>query len=569
MNKDYNDDEYYSVEEEKREKRLMNLKRLGIALLVIIGIIIIIFMFKGCNKTDETVNVMEKTLLEAGKEYYENNEYLLPVASGECSSVTLKVLSDFGLLNPSKFSDCDEETTYVKVCMLESKKMQWVPLLVCDSYKSDDYYGSWKEGTESDLIIDQSDVKFTFLGQHLNLENASLGETEEYWKDEIPYTNYKTLGIKNYYIYRDKEYIWNLNEKYYYTTSGDKTNASQVNEYYTSSPKNGYDKYDSGTTVAKWYTATGGGDREYWEDETGDRLYSATQPNDEFNYYANGIQYTRYSTRTWTTTGTPTTLNPTHMWECASATDPNNVTSYVVCSENVNNPTHTIYVDDFYTCDNGLTETSESSTCYRCETDTLKADYSACGIYSAWSSFTSTPCSGGTDVCKTVNITVYQWYKLTDEIRSYYPSEKNTATEEKVLYKTAPVSGTLKDMTTETTGYKWYKLVTGQVSGYSVSPPDENATKTATYRWTSWTDWSLNKPTSTTSREIQSKQKVQLKKVLDLDEENWLNIVTDYQNESEMISKFKELGYPINTLSDVNASGELKYLLKLFYRNKE
>ncbi len=569
MNKDYNDDEYYSAEEENRERKLMNLKRIGIALLVILGVIVIVFLFKGCNKTEEPKNELETTLLEAGKEYYENNEYLLPTSAGECSTVSLKILSDFGLLNPDKYSNCDDETTYVKVCMLESKKLQWVPLLVCDDYKSDDYYGEWKEGTEADLIADESDIKFTFLGKYLDLENANLGKVEEYWKEDIPYTNYKTLSITNYYIYRDKEYIWNLNEKYYYTSTGDKTKASDVKEYYTSSPKTGYDKYDNATTVAKWYTATGGDERVYWEDENGDRLYSATQPNDEFNYYANGIQYTRYTTRTWTTTGTPTTTSSTHMWECASATDPNNVTSYVTCSENINNPTHTIYVDDFYTCDNGLTETSETSTCYRCESGTLKADNSACGTYSAWSSFTSTPCTGGSDICKTVSITVYQWYRFTDEIRSYYPSGQSNVTNEKVFYKTAPVTGALKDMTTETTAYKWYKLVSGQVSGYSVEAPDENATRTTNYRWTSWTDWSSTKPKSSSYREIQSKQKVKLQNVDSISEENWLSIFTNYQQESEMISKFKELGYPVNTLSDINASGDIKYALKLFYRNKE
>lgn len=572
MNKDYDDEGFITTEEEKREQRIVNLKRIGIALLVIIGVIIIIFMFKGCgNKEVSETDLMENTLLEAGKEYFENNKNLLPTSAGDCGTVSLKTLIDLGLIDPDDYEDCDTETTYVKVCMLASKKLHWVAILICgENANVDTIYGEWTEGTESNLIYGKTDIKFMFLGKYLDLTNANLGVEEELWKEDITYPNYKTLAITNFYMFRDKEYIWNLNEKYYYTSAGDKTKASDVNEYYTTSPKEGYTNKDSeDSSVAKWYTTTGGGERIYWVDGAGDKLYKATQPSEEFNYYTNGITSTRYSTRTWTRIGDFYTISPPYIYICASATDPNNVGSYVPCSENVNNPTHTFTVDEFYTCDNGVTEVESTASCKRCSSGTLRLDGSECGNYSNWSSFTKTPCSGSTDLCKSATITVYEWYKLSKEERTYYPSGKSTATQEKIYYKNAPVSSAIKDNTTLAVGYKWYKLVPGEQSGYSVNPPQENATRTSKFRWKTWTDWSTLQPTNTNYREIQTKQKIKLQKILSNNEEKWVNISETFLTKEEMLQKFKDLGYPVNTLADINASGELKYDLKIYYRNKK
>ncbi len=569
MNNDYNEDNY-TIEEEKREKRIVTLKRLGISILIIVGIMIIVFMYRGWGNRVNQDDMMENTLLEAGKEYFENNKHLLPTAAGDCGTVSLKTLIELGLIDPEDYEDCNDETTYVKVCMLASKKLHWVAILLCGEDTTDSIYDEWIEGNEGSLIDGKTDVKFMFLGKYLDLTNANLGNVEELWKEDITYSNYKTLSITNYYIFRDKEFIWDLNEKYYYTSTGDKTKASEVNEYYTTSPQTGYTYKDSeDSSVAKWYTATGGGERIYWVDEEGVKLYSVTQPNEEFNYYTNGIIYTRYTTRTWTRIGDYYTIPPTYIYICSSETDPNDVSSYVPCSENVLNPTHTITVDEFYTCDNGITEVESTDTCKRCSSGTLREDGSECGTYSNWSSFTSTPCDGPADLCKSATVTVYQWYKLSEEIRSYYPSGNATATQEKIYYKNAPVSGAVKDNTTLAVGYKWYKLVSGQQSGYSVNPPQENATRTNTFRWTSWTDWTNIQPTNTNYREIQTKQKVKLQQILSNNEEKWINISDTFLTKEEMIQKFKDLGFPVNTLADINASGELKYDLKIYYRNKK
>lgn len=571
MNNDYNDEGYLVPEEEKREQRIVNLKRLGIALLLIIGIIIIIFLFKGFgNKGLSDTELKENTLLEAGKEYFENNKHLLPSAAGECGTVSLKTLIELGLIDPDDYESCDTETTYVKVCMLASKKLHWVAILICEeNATADTIFGEWLKGNESNLTYGKTDIKFMFLGKYLDLSNANLGSEEELWKEEITYPNYKTLAITNFYKFRDKEFIWDLNEKYYYTSTGDKTKASDVNEYYVTSPKEGYTNKDSkDSSVAKWYTATGGGERIYWASESGNP-YSATQPSEEYNYYTDGISDTRYTTRTWTRIGDFYTVPPTYIYICASATDPNNVGSYVPCSENVLNPTHTITVDEFYTCDNGVTEVESTASCKRCSSGTLKADGSECGNYSSWSSFTQTPCSGPADLCKSVTITIYKWYKLSEEIRTYYPSGKSTAAQEKIYYKTAPVSGAIKDNFSLAVGYKWYKLVPGEQSGYSVNPPQENATRTSKFRWTEWTDWSTLEPTNTNYRKIQTKQKIKLQKILSNPEEKWVNISDTFLTKEEMLQKFRDLGYKVNSLADVNASGELKYDIKLYYRNKK
>jgi hypothetical protein len=45
------------------------------------------------------------------------------------------------------------------------------------------------------------------------------------------------------------------------------------------------------------------------------------------------------------------------------------------------------------------------------------------------------------------------------------------------------------------------------------------------------------------------------------------NLTEDYVTEQEMIEKFKALGKPITSLSDINASGDMKYDIKIYYRS--
>ena len=131
-----------------------------ILLVLIIVIIIILLLLKSCgNNSGDKLN---EDLLKAGKDYYTENYPLLPQANGECSMVSLKQLVDAKLLDGSKYANCNDSETLVKVCYLESNKYHYVPILSCDKEKTE--FGTWQEGIEEDLVKDESDVRFTFLG---------------------------------------------------------------------------------------------------------------------------------------------------------------------------------------------------------------------------------------------------------------------------------------------------------------------------------------------------------------------------------------------------------------------
>ena len=105
MSNNYDD---YGYEDKEYDDGGAAKKRLLIGFLVVAAIIIVIILFlKGCasgNKkpTQPTTPTFdyEKTLLEAGKKFYENNTDLAPVANGECSTVELSTLVSKGLVNP-------------------------------------------------------------------------------------------------------------------------------------------------------------------------------------------------------------------------------------------------------------------------------------------------------------------------------------------------------------------------------------------------------------------------------------------------------------------------------------
>lgn len=122
MSNNYDD---YGYEDKEYDDGSAVKKRILIGFLIVAAIIIVVLLIlKGCAKNDKPINPTEptfdyeKTLLEAGKKYYENNTDLLPIANGECGVVELSTLKSLGLVNPENFSTCDESRTYVKVCVL-------------------------------------------------------------------------------------------------------------------------------------------------------------------------------------------------------------------------------------------------------------------------------------------------------------------------------------------------------------------------------------------------------------------------------------------------------------------
>ncbi len=560
-NKDIDNEEYRDLE----EHRLSVLKRTGIIILVILGIMIIFLFLKSCTKTED--NDLSKTLLEAGKEYYEYNEHLLPTAVGDCKNVTLTTLSQEGLINKAKYADCGNDSTYVKVCKLESGKYHFVAIMDCVNEKTDDLYGSWKEGTEKDIISDSSDIKFFFQVQYLDTTNANVGNSEEYWEDEIPYSKYKTEAVTKYYRYKDLQYIWNITSKRYYP--GDATSIANIKEYYITSPSADYKYKDNeNTKVSKYFSTTEG--KIYWVDESGNRNFALTAPDNVYIYPDNPVYQTGYATRVWTETSKPVTADSTQFWYCSSPNDENQIRSTVPCENNVNN--YTITERMIYSCDGGLTEVGQNGVCYQCtDGKGLRTDRSSCGYYSDYGNYSKTPCDTSSDLCTTKIFTAYQWYKLVDGERKYYPSNSTTASGEKTYYGESPVTSLIKDVTTTTTGWKWYKKLDTETTSYYSTSPQTGATKTDTSRWTDFTKWSTAVPQSLGSegtRMIETRNKIKLKQITG-DTDSWLNYNEKYMELDSILTSLQAKGYKVYSLDDITSSGELKYKVKLFVRNKE
>lgn len=557
------EEEYY---EEGEERKLSILKRLGITLLVILGIIVIFFLLRGCgdNKKEKDLNTL---LLEAGKEYYEYNKFQLPSSIGDCNTVSLERLFSEGLLDKNKFKTCENDDTYVKVCKLESGKYHFVAFLDCENEKTEELYGEWTEGKESDIIVDSSDLKFLFKVEYLNIEDSTLGDMKEFWEEEIPFDKYKTESITKFYRYKDLQYIWNITSNRYYPN--DKANASEVKEYYTSSPKSEYTYKDSeNKNVSKYYSVSES--KEYWVNENGTKKVAASAP-EGYPYPDNPISQTRYRTRSWIETSKPIETAPTQIWYCSSPIDTLQVTSFVPCEQNVNNPSHIITERMIYSCDGGLTEVGQNGVCHQCKDGQgLNSDKTSCGYFGPWSSYTTTKCEGSELFCQSLTITGYNWYKII-ETRKYYPSNKATANEEKVYYASSPASNLIKDTSTTTTGWKWYKKVSAQTTNYYTLQPQEGATKTNMSKWSNFTDWNTFKPESlgnNGTRVIEVKSKIKLREILNGKEE-WLVFNKDFMELDKLLIQLQEKGYKVYSLDDINSSGELKYKVKLYLRNKE
>lgn len=544
-------------------------KKLLIITLIILAIIILIYLLNGCSR--ENKNVVDNTfnyeteLLDAGKTYFQNNTTKLPAYAGECTEVKLVDLTEKGLLDPEDFKNCNSTSTYVRVCKLENGKLHYTPWLTCTDKMSDDEYADIKEGTNADIITDSSYIDFKYLPKVLESEKENLGEVEELWKDEITYASYKTLATTKYYKYRDKEYIWDVTTNTYYTSNGDKTNANEVKEYYTSSPKNGYDRYNNKTTSAyKWYTTDYV--REYYLGTTGERKYS-NEPLGEYNIYdtENVVEVTMYRTRT-----VSGTYAPTKYYVCSE----NATSNYIVYQPNTecgkgSNSNFTYQRDIIYSC---ASSTSNSDSVIA---NKVASENSKCTSYSAWGKATEEKCdTSNVNLCQSRTVQLFNWYKLVESgNRIYYPSGATKASGENVYYTSAPIDGAIKDTTTKATAYKWYKSSTKTLNKYSAVAPTgyASATKTSTYRWTDWTDWSKTNPAISDgrTREIETKTKIKLQAILGNTTESWKEI-GNYVTLEEMIQIFNDNGNKVTNLEDItNNDGEIKYELKLLIRNKK
>lgn len=541
-------------------------KRILIGFLIVAAIIIVVLLIlKGCTKNNKPTGPTEptfdyeKTLLEAGKKYYENNTDLLPIANGECGVVELSTLKSLGLVNPENFSTCDESTTYVKVCVLPNGTKQYTPWLTCTDKNSDTEYDSEKEGTISDVIADESLVRFTFMPKRLKAGAQNLGPVEEMWKDEIKYTSYKTVATTKYYRYRDQLFTWKISDKTYYTSTGEKKNASDVKEYYTLSPNSNYNLSSDKTTEAyKWFTTTGG--EKVYKMKDGKKVYSREKIDDYI--YADGGIKIEYQTRKQTGGGS----EPYHFYVCGKYST-STVRKYqlgVKCGEDKEDPQLAYTFEEFYSCSKGDRQSIE-------EDRVKKGD--KCYTYGDWE-YVMNSCDVSKPTCRKTNpIYLYNWYKLTGGTKSYYPSKSSTAAGEKVYYTEAPIAGATKDTSTKATAFKWYKATEKETTDYTAVAPKgySDATRTNKSKWGSWTEYSAKNPkvSDGRNRQIETKTKIKLQEIKGTSESSWENLSTTYVTEEEMINIYKQNKYNVNSLQDINNNGELKYDIKMIIRNKK
>ena len=582
MAKNYDD---YGYEKDNRSESTSITRKILIIVLIVIAIFLILYLVKSCSsrpnkpsnpsepavtptepvvtpvEPNKTNNEYETMILEAGKNYFIKHSDQEVKNPGECKNVDLKTLINDGLVESKKFYNCSVTSSYIRVCMLEDKSKQYTPWVSCVSKKSEDEYGTLTEGTSANVISDVTYVEFKFLPQYLKKAGENLGPTEEYWKGEVPYKNYKTLATIDYYRYRDKLFIWNLTKRTYYSTEGDKSSSGETSEYYTSSPKSGYTKQSDKTTEAyKWYESKS--EKAYYT-VNGEKALSASAVG-EYKYKDPvGVDIVRYRTRTVTSTYLPYLYN--------------------ICSTNATN-TRVIYQYD--PCGKGSNKsyTYNRGTVYSCASPTavdesiigniVPSKTSTCKKYSSWSSPTTTACdTSKTDICQKAVATLYYWYKPVNETRTYYPSGSKTASGEKTYYTEAPVKGAIKDTSTRVTAYKWYKETTTTSSQYLAVAPSgyTTATRTGNSILSDWSSWSTDNPKTNDGRDrqIENKQKIRLQEIRPSASDEWLKLSDNYISEKEMISLYKNKGYNVKTIEDINGNGELKYQTIMYVRNKK
>lgn len=485
------DESYYKERGEERSWPKIILIVLGVLVLALI----IFLLIKGCNG-NKVSGDMENDLLNAGKEYYRIDESLLPQASGECKTVTLGTLVEEELLSADKYGNCNKDKTYVKVCKLESGTYHYLPVMQCGSTLADDNFTKWSEGTESDLVKDKSDVRFTFKGEALEVSKENLATEEEGWADEIKGLNYKTISSTTYYRYRDLVYKWKTTTKSYYSESG----------AYITQPSSEYVS-DSIQTGWKWY-------KESDVNVASDKVMA--KPFQMACYEPSSNSIVRKN-----------------IWKNGSIqTDPCKAagleSSFTIGEENYQ------YVRT-YTCDDPESGTAQAldkgnanTICSAsCKTGTLSADKTTCT------------------------------YKTKNYYQGYYVS--------------APESGAKKDASTAAqVSNKWYKVVTTITDKYYATAPSSDATKASDGIWGSWSNYQTTQPRAYAgTRQIESRIKVKYQKITEVDgADTWKAITDGYVSESELISAFQAANYQVNTLKEIEDASDLRYQVKLEYRNR-
>ncbi|MEG1495182.1 MAG: hypothetical protein RR047_00070 [Bacilli bacterium] len=196
----------------------------------------------------------QEYFLESAKTYFEFDPNKLPTSIGNCTTVALKTVQEQNLISDIKFyNKCDKDVSLVKVCKLESGNYHFEVNMACENSTNIAYSGE-KELTDEKSIASKSDVKvlFSYQAEKLDTNNSYFGEKQTMWQDEIPYVNYKIVKETTYYRFRDKNWRWKGDIRYYYPE--DKSNTELVKEYYKDSPHGDYKFKEVSQNLAyKWY----------------------------------------------------------------------------------------------------------------------------------------------------------------------------------------------------------------------------------------------------------------------------------------------------------------------------
>lgn len=423
-------------------------------LAVVLIIVIIILLIKGCSKDS-----LRDDLIEAGKSYYENHPLYLPQTIGECKTVSLDTLKGESLVKTNKYDTCDDTKTYVNVCYLESKTYHYSAALSCEDEKTN--YGVWMDGKESDLT-NLSDVRFLFIGE----ENQ-------------------------------------IATKYYYPN--DITDSSKAVAYYKEAPNAEYTEKEDEQTGYKWYTQKT--TNVYWQDGNYSSIQPSGYPNKGSSTTVTKVSETKPSVVSYRT------IEQITMYRSKTVARPYVYWCYIKGDENS-------VINSSSPCSGQYSEVA--LILYTCNGDTSVAQGTTC---STWSSWTEQKCTESTKdgiECEEKSgykytDTMWKWYKNTT-VKSYYPSGSSSSDKEDTYYITAPVENAIKDESTATTVYKYFKLV-----------EDENNTNYS----------------------------------------EWISVNNDYVLEDELIKTFQDLDYNVNSLSDINTIENIRYKYKLQYRNVE
>lgn len=575
----------------EKEKKPFPIKLILLILLGIIVIGIIVFLIIHFVTKDKPGDY-EDMLVAATQEYYNIYQDELPDVHGKCHTITLNDLYLNNLINNDvktklEKKNCNNDDTIIKVCRLESGNFHYNVSLSCDKSLSVNY-GDWQIGSEGNLVTNRSDVRFSFLVQQaeipIDIENIP---NEEYFEDEIPYEagTYTTVGEQTLYRYRDKTYKWYTENIYYYPN--DETNKNKVNQYYLKAPNSTYNNKGESATVYRWYIGANElyNNGEYVSEapeiysvrgKQGTSVtYASTDKPEQKSYRTIKNAYI-YRTRKVQSTDELVSVDyycknedTGHKWVNAGTPW---VSSGNPCNDEASGEVGTYKIDG-YMCYwiNDKTGKKTKSQTWRdtpCEDKYYYVNESVNeGYTTKWQ---ADDCGYNANakpyICDRRMGYVYTdqvWQWSTPSYKVYLPNNNDKIT----YYKLSPTAKAIKDMKTETTGYKWYKIVTN-ILGYYKTQPQSDAKKLAgSDSWTVWSEYQLTKEVESATRQVEERKKLTIKRTAS-DDTNWINVTDGYVSEAEAIAKVKELGYEVETLKDILELPNINYTLRLEYRNQ-